>query len=151
MAPRDLGRALEEGERVGEGEGDGEREEGEGEEEEEEWEDGVVEEQLIIEEEEEEEVEEKGVGEEIRQEEVHAELENLSLASRQFLKVLRKPQAEIWLKISFFMGCIVDLSSSASGLSVSQESQNRLWEQQRRNLEPSYPNSLGMDQFRQAR
>ena len=150
MAPRDLGGALEEGERVGEGEGGGEREKGEGEEEEEEWEDGVVEEQLIIEEEEEEE-KERGVGEAKRQEQVHAELENLSLASRQFLKVLTKPQAEIWLKISFLMQYIVDLSPSASGLSASQESQNRLWEQQRRNLEPSYPNSPGMDQYRQAR
>ena len=55
----------------------------EGEEEEEEWVDGVVEEQLIIESEEE---EEEGVGEG-EEEEVQAELEYLSLQSRQFLKV----------------------------------------------------------------
>lgn len=80
------------------GEGAGGRGEGEGESEgEEEWEDGVVEEQLVEEngedeeEEEEQEKEEEDEdsrdGEEWMQENVHAELESLSQASRQFLKV----------------------------------------------------------------
>ena len=65
-----------------EGQGGEEREEEEGEE----WEDGVVEDQLVVESDDGEEERKEGEGE--SQELVYAELETLHLASHQFLKVV---------------------------------------------------------------
>lgn len=69
--------------------------------EEEEWVDSVVEEQLIVESEDEEEEAEEG---QERENQVHAEIESLTLESRQFLKVrnilLKKVYQQIPLSLS---------------------------------------------------